>query len=983
MRKGGKGKKKQQANTSDDAAAQPKIPAEAAPGSSAEALDADVTSQVDFGSDGEQVATPEDENDEQSQAEAEGDNSDTEGESTVSRREAKPPRRPTAYAIPRRSAEQKLRDMVRSWTLSQCKDVVDLGKDPDLVRMCKERVDNSEHTPLDPTRLNQVATNLSGMHGYHRHPIEGIVQAPVWDNNPQTFLEQFVLYKTRGGVLAWHSLITNEGQRKYLITTTDGLEPHSTDDEFIRVMRTKFEVRPHATALQAVERADYTTIKDAQSYQRLASSLFEHALRTADADAASQKQMINAFITRLPCWSLAGTLLRKSHKTFKALLMDVGAVEEHFARMEQLNSSCEVAASLKMLTPCADYDHVARSRLSIKVSRVAPRKTAHKANTSEGAKANNKRKARSNARSRAKRQKDGNGEQVATADDCPHCMEQGRKPSYNTKHTEDQCWLKHPELRPKTTSKVCDTQAMHTLRTNSVAGAQKYTQLAGQEMVPANRVNGPVAQYKATIAATEVGPGTEVSVLVDTGAAVSVCSQTIYETLLKQGAQSSSIPIKCITAAGHEILLNKQVTAALTVALAGAQTTIPLTMCALDTKGQDIIISNHVAQDAKLLEMHITDLHSHQGNTIFSREYGRDADDAFELEQVTSLEAVPVDIPVTVETDKLDQTQLQLAVACALVEAHTHSETSVIDPASHDASADKQHPPIELPKIDTGDTKFDEQLRQIVQKHKELFSAKLHPHGMDAPECYIRVKPGSKMKHAPYPRANAKKRGVIDKVLTKMLQDKVIERVSSPICSSPALLVQKNDRTDENNKHRLVANFKWLNEVAETYSYPLPNTADLLQSVGKYKFKAKLDCSHGYWQLKLEPESRKWTAFRTHRGTYQYKKCPMGFKCSAAFFQRAMEHVLGDYIESICWAYQDDLLVVGNTKDELARNLEAVLQRLQDHNVRLKPSKTQLGLTELEFLGHKLTPEGTLPTDRYKAGLLNVKPPTSTSSARS
>lgn len=249
MRKGAKSKKKQQANASVDAAAQPKISAEEAAGSTSPDLDADVRSQVDFGSDGEQVATPEDENDQKSQVEAEGDNSDTEGESTVSRRAVKPPGRPSAYAIPRRSAEQKLRDMVRSWTLSQCKDVVDLGKDPDLVRMCKERVDNSEHTPLDATRLNQTATNLSGMYSYHRHPIEGIVQAPVWDNDPQAFLEQFVLYKTRGGLISWHALIANEGQRKYLITTTEGLEPHSTDDEFIRVMRAKFEARPHATAL--------------------------------------------------------------------------------------------------------------------------------------------------------------------------------------------------------------------------------------------------------------------------------------------------------------------------------------------------------------------------------------------------------------------------------------------------------------------------------------------------------------------------------------------------------------------------------------------------------------------------------------------------------------------------------------------------------------------------------------------------------------
>ena len=74
--------------------------------------------------------------------------------------------------------------------------------------------------------------------------------------------------------------------------------------------------------------------------------------------------------------------------------------------------------------------------------------------------------------------------------------------------------------------------------------------------------------------------------------------------------------------------------------------------------------------------------------------------------------------------------------------------------------------------------------------------------------------------------------------------------------------------------------------------YPMPRTEDLLQKIGKAKFITSLDCTQGYLQIVLHPDSREFTSFVTHRGQYEYTRTSFGLKTAGNVFQRIVNKIL-------------------------------------------------------------------------------------------
>ena len=56
--------------------------------------------------------------------------------------------------------------------------------------------------------------------------------------------------------------------------------------------------------------------------------------------------------------------------------------------------------------------------------------------------------------------------------------------------------------------------------------------------------------------------------------------------------------------------------------------------------------------------------------------------------------------------------------------------------------------------------------------------------------------------------------------------------------------------------------------------------------------------------------------------------------------------------------YIDDVLVFSPTLADHLHNLQRVFNRIREAGLKLKPTKCQFVATEVEYLGHVLTPEG-------------------------
>jgi len=79
----------------------------------------------------------------------------------------------------------------------------------------------------------------------------------------------------------------------------------------------------------------------------------------------------------------------------------------------------------------------------------------------------------------------------------------------------------------------------------------------------------------------------------------------------------------------------------------------------------------------------------------------------------------------------------------------------------------------------------------------------------------------------------------------------------------------------------------------------------VLKSLGKAKYISTLDAEKGYWQVPIAELSKKYTAFRTRNGLYEYNVLPFGLKNSPATYQRIMNEVLHG-LSDFCLVYQDD-----------------------------------------------------------------------------
>jgi len=60
-----------------------------------------------------------------------------------------------------------------------------------------------------------------------------------------------------------------------------------------------------------------------------------------------------------------------------------------------------------------------------------------------------------------------------------------------------------------------------------------------------------------------------------------------------------------------------------------------------------------------------------------------------------------------------------------------------------------------------------------------------------------------------------------------------------------------------------------------------------------------------------------------------------------ATFQRLMNKVLRQYIGKFIQVYLDDVIIYSNNLDEHKRHIKAVLEKIREANLKLKPSKYQ------------------------------------------
>jgi hypothetical protein len=212
--------------------------------------------------------------------------------------------------------------------------------------------------------------------------------------------------------------------------------------------------------------------------------------------------------------------------------------------------------------------------------------------------------------------------------------------------------------------------------------------------------------------------------------------------------------------------------------------------------------------------------------------------------------------------------------------------------------------------------------------------------------------------------------------LEAMCRDGIIEPVTEPSAWISALLVVRKP----NGKIRVCMDPRPLNRALKRCNYLMPTIDDVLPELSRAKVFSTVDARNGFWNLKLDAESRALTTFETPFGRHRWVRLPFGISPSPEIFQARIHAVLRGLKGVACIA--DDILIYGcGDTDEEAnmdhdRNLIALLDRCREVNLHLNDEKLQLRRTRTAFMGHDLSERGLMCDKRKVAAIMDMPAPT-------
>lgn len=211
------------------------------------------------------------------------------------------------------------------------------------------------------------------------------------------------------------------------------------------------------------------------------------------------------------------------------------------------------------------------------------------------------------------------------------------------------------------------------------------------------------------------------------------------------------------------------------------------------------------------------------------------------------------------------------------------------------------------------------------------------------------------VKSYPYPMAAA---DFVNQEISSWLQNGIIRESRSPYNSPIWVVVKKGFNDLGEKKLRLVTDFKKLNEKTINDRYPIPDISVILSNLGQSAYFSTIDLKSGFHQILLKEEDREKTAFSLNNGKYEYCRLPFGLKNAPSIFQRAIDDVLREHIGKFCHVYIDDVIIFSKTAEQHLLDIQTVLDKLYNANMRVSPEKSTFFKKEVEYLGFLVSEQG-------------------------
>lgn len=207
----------------------------------------------------------------------------------------------------------------------------------------------------------------------------------------------------------------------------------------------------------------------------------------------------------------------------------------------------------------------------------------------------------------------------------------------------------------------------------------------------------------------------------------------------------------------------------------------------------------------------------------------------------------------------------------------------------------------------------------------------------------------------------------VDEQVESLEKSGIISKSTSPWCA-PIVVVRK-----KSGDLRMCIDYRRLNSITIKPIYNIPDSQSLFNHLSGAKWFSTLDVSNAYYQCGIRDKDRKYTAFATRKGHWQFNRMPFGLSGAPFTFQRLMHTVLRNENWMYCLIYLDDVLIFANDFDEHLGRVKIILDKIQKSGLKLSPLKCNFFLNEVNYLGHIISCDG-IKTDPEKVKIIRQWP---------
>ena len=150
----------------------------------------------------------------------------------------------------------------------------------------------------------------------------------------------------------------------------------------------------------------------------------------------------------------------------------------------------------------------------------------------------------------------------------------------------------------------------------------------------------------------------------------------------------------------------------------------------------------------------------------------------------------------------------------------------------------------------------------------------------------------------------------------------------------------------------------------------------ILDKLRRAKYISKVDLKNAYFQIRLDEESKKYTAFAMPGSElWQFKRMPFGLTNAPATFQRLIDALFDPEMEPYVFGYLKDIVIATETFEELQKWLEVVLTKIRDAQLTVNWKKCEFGCSRVRYVRYLLDQGGLRPDSERITPILEYQVP--------